>query len=259
MNDRTGSNADRAVSELVGYILIFSIVTLAATSVFVLGTTQIENTRDAERVANVEKAFEVLSGNIEDHHTQDATGRATEIRISDGELYLDGEDEINVTIEHGGSVVETYSGDDNPITYESDEGEKVVYSNGAVFREGPDYSWMVHEPRFLIGDERTVLPITMIRGDEHFSAHGSDVVQVRTEQLQPIFLKGGKEDRYNVTVSVRTDPDRAAAWQDYIESHEIVTCDDPQGIADSANAELVCEFTTGEIYVPMNRIDTGFN
>lgn len=260
MTDPTTGGTDRAVSELLGYILIFSLVTLSATSVFVLGTTQLENTRDTERLANAEKAFEVLASNVDDHISEGALGRSTEVRIADADLYLDEGEELRVNISHTDPAVlaesDNYTREINPITYESTTGSKVVYSNGAVFRDEADHSYMVHEPTMMLDDDRAVIPVIRTTGDDSVSGTGSDVVQVRTEETNTRYLDqaDAETEPYTVEISIETTPQRAEMWEGYFRSTEA-----HEGCSGTASGDLTCTFRTYEVYVPIAIVDTEIN
>lgn len=266
--DRT----DRALSELIGYIVIFSLVTLAATSVFVVGSGHLEATRDAEQLANAEKAFEVLAGNIDDHIDQATTGRSTEVRIADADLYVEEGDafEVNITHSNPDLIRGEPDNSDNysrtagiaPITYESASGSKVVYSNGAVFRERSESSYMIYEPKMLIDEDRAVVPIVRTRVDGLVTDPGSSVVQVRTERGEMIYLsqtaadEAAGDDPYTVEIRFETTEQRAEMWErDYFGSMDALQ----DCTFDASSDELSCTFETYEVYVPIAIVDVEIN
>lgn len=75
---------NRAVSEVVGFVLTFSLVTMAIAIVFTAGFGGLQDTQQAEQVNNVERAFDVLDTNVQEVQRQEAPSRATEMRLSGG-------------------------------------------------------------------------------------------------------------------------------------------------------------------------------
>ncbi|TKX76356.1 hypothetical protein EXE53_32325, partial [Halorubrum sp. SD626R] len=77
---------DRGVSNVVGYVLVFSLVTVTIGTVFTVGLAGVEDRQEAARLANVERAFEVLDDNVRDIQRYDDPSRSTEIRMNGGRL-----------------------------------------------------------------------------------------------------------------------------------------------------------------------------
>ena len=57
---------DRAVSDVLGYVLIFSLITSSVGVVYVAGYGSLDSLRNAERFNNAERAFDVLDSNLEE-------------------------------------------------------------------------------------------------------------------------------------------------------------------------------------------------
>lgn len=249
---------ERALSDVVGYVLIFGLVLLTATGAVALGSSGLMDIRDVEQVNNAEAAFDILAENVDDHVHSRATGRSTELKVADANLYFGDREStyVNVTPAGGGTTT-TYYTDGEPIVYESRGGSKIVYSNGALFREDGDGSYMFREPEFRIGENRTVLSQTEIRGnDAQLSVRGSRTVLIRTEQRTPRLYQNASADEYDVTIEILTDDVRADTWKEYLESHAVL--EGECGIDDSlpdGNAAVECDYSTAEIYVPVTRLN----
>jgi len=64
--ERTVAPFDRrAVSDVVGYVLVFSLVSLTVGVVSVAGVGALQDARDVEQANNAERAFDVLGDNVE--------------------------------------------------------------------------------------------------------------------------------------------------------------------------------------------------
>jgi len=177
--------ADRGVSEVISFALVFSLIAATVALVYVSGIGGLENTRSSEQVNNAERAFDVLADNIGDIHRQAAPSRATEIKVSDAQMEFGDPVRVNVTIRNkmGGNVsVIEYQ----PIVYSADGGTDLLYSNGALFREDPSGAVMDKNPPFLLtydadNDEKTlILPVIETRNAGVESTGSQRTVLVRT-------------------------------------------------------------------------------
>ncbi|WP_306055567.1 DUF7289 family protein [Natronococcus wangiae] len=250
---------DRAVSELVGYVILFGMVVLVASTIVVVGTSTLADSRDREQINNAEAAFEILAGNIDDQASDRAVGRSTEIRVSSADLYFGAEEEFTVSVTPDGGTEQVYLMEGEPIVYESEHGSKVVYSNGALFRETDQESRMVTEPGFKVDTERTVLPHTSISGsDQYLSIGGSETVLVRTEQRTPRFYQNITADTYEIEIEVVTESARATTWEGYLETHDELDCETNE-ISDERSSVTCDPYTTSELYIPETRLSGEFS
>ncbi|RQG89840.1 hypothetical protein EA462_07425 [Natrarchaeobius halalkaliphilus] len=257
---------DRGVTELIGYSIIFGLVLLSFSMLFLVGTTTVSDSRDRTQINNAEAAFEILASNMDDHANDREVGRATEIRVTDAALYFGPSESVNVTVSPDGSEdnVTVYDRSTEPIVYETQQGERVVYSNGAVFREDTDTSRMVREPQTKIDENRTVLPQVRFTSTEGgISVGGSQTVLVRTERLTSRFEQNTTSDGYELEIEITTDERRGDAWRSYFGSYELLECAESDVVEQpDGNVAVTCETTgqmTSEIYVPETRLQGEIN
>lgn len=240
---------DRGVSEVISFALVFSLIVATVALVYVSGIGGLEATRSGEQVNNAERAFDVLADNIKDIHREGAPSRATEIKLSDAQMEFGDQVRFNVTIRNklapNASVI-TY----RPITYSADSGTRLVYANGALFREDRGGTVMNREPSFLLAydgssDQKTViLPGIETRNVGPESIGGQQTVLVRTllairevtiaednpgsanyilnsdpnsdGTLENNDPDNDNEMEYNVTVRIQTDEQRLEVWKNYL-------------------------------------------
>lgn len=209
---------ERGVSDVVGYILVFSLITITIGTVFAVGITGVEDRREAERVDNVERAFDVLDDNLRDIQRYGDPSRATELQLAGGALSVSGETRFvlantddpdavdNGTLPEWTSV---------PVTYR-DDGTTIAYDGGALVRGDGDGSVMLSEPRFVAADGRTVLPIVgLVRGGGDAVVAGEGAVQItaveeRAPDSRTDRFGGGTEPLY-----LHVDSEHAEAWGRY--------------------------------------------
>ncbi|WP_122088267.1 DUF7289 family protein [Halalkalicoccus subterraneus] len=230
--------ADRGVSEMVGFVLIFALVVTTLGVVYTAGTASLTDARDAERVNNAERAFDVLADDVEAITRRNAPSRATAVSLADAGLRVERGEEIRVSV--GGEVVDAASG---RLVYDSGTGSDVLYRNGAVLRgEGAGGS-MAHRPSFVIGEERLVVRLVELYDVDATAVSGDRTVLVRAERIGTMQYSYSSIEQ-PVTIAVETEHERA--WTEYFESRG-GTCE--------SNRTVECAFEPDELHVV--RVDIG--
>ncbi|WP_435096090.1 DUF7289 family protein [Halarchaeum sp. P4] len=150
----------RGVSDVVGFVLIFSLIIATVGIVYTTGLTGLQDARDAERLSNAETAFGVLDSNAEDILHRGAPARATEIKLSNAQIGPGEPVTVNVTAGPNASV----SREITPVVYSAGD-TKIVYVNGAVIRSQRGGASMLDPPNLHLG-QRALVPIV----DTYFPA-----------------------------------------------------------------------------------------
>jgi hypothetical protein len=259
----TLSEEDRGISDAIGFVLVFAIITASIAVFYATGFEELRDTRDQERTNNAQRAFDVFRSNMQDIAKRGAPSRATEIKVSDAQLYVGSERWINVSLRY--DVNNTFVGrtDDEgnqsyrPLIYETDERSGVVYANGAVFRQSGSVNYaIVQPPDYVFDDDRvlmTVMATTLERTDSPPSVSGSETVLVRAlagnsqrptdppgeapQGPSSIFDRTGFS--YDILIEMRTP--LAEAWARYFESQglDCTTSDDELSCETQESVRLV--------------------
>lgn len=234
----TGAVTDRrGVSETMGFVLVFGIVVSTVAVVYVGGFDALTGARDAQQFANTERAFDVMDSNVEDLAVRGAPSRTTEILLSNGAIYFGESVTFNVTA--GGN--DYYETTIRPVVYRNDEGDEIVYVNGAIFRQYGDRAVMFDEPRLATGN-RTLVPYVITRaGSTNVSTDNTRRLLVRTTVAERD-VRRFPDTAANLTI---TSP-RAAAWERYLEAELDADCDGP---ADGRTGEVECQLPGDDVYV----------
>jgi len=248
--------ADRGQSETIGFVFVFSLIVLMIGVVYVGGFPVLEDARDAERVNNMERAFEVLDDNINDVTRNGAPSRATEMKLSGGRLSVAEGTTVDIYVEEAGNESNnaTYSATTRPIVY-SDGGTTFALSFGAVLRQDGDSAVMLSDPDWLLADDRTVIPFIITAKGEGSTSVGGDVTALvvargRTPGVEGSFAP--ENSSANVTVTVSSE--RADAWNRYMSDQGMNAIDD-----DPSDGEVTYRFETEALYVPRKVIDVEFS
>lgn len=232
-----GSASDRALSDVIGFVLVFGLVVAAVAVVSVGGFQVLEDARDSQQVTNAEQALDVLDENVEDLAVRGAPRRSTEILLSDAELTFGDPVAFNVTA--GGTNY--YPANVTPLVYRTGSGAELVYVNGAVLRQHGDGAYMVNEPRISAGDRTFVPYVVTSARSQGASATNARRVLVRTVvNGREVRTFDDPDTRLNVTTP------RAAAWERYLEDELSVDCTGPD---DGLDGEVSCPLPGDEVYV----------
>ncbi|WP_338728232.1 hypothetical protein [Haladaptatus sp. DJG-WS-42] len=219
---------NRAVSDVLGFILIFSLISVTIGIIYVSGVGGLDDTRDAERVNNAERAFDVMAHNIGDITQHGAPSRATEVRLDDAQLSVNEEVYVEYNFINASGISEyAYNVSIKPIVYSSHTGTDLVYEGGAVIRHQSDTSRMVNEPMFILDGDQPMVLLVRTWTPTNEDVGGSKTVRVRAIHDATTLDQTGDDEPYKMWLNV-TSP-RSEAWESYFNDDgscaEVVTDD----------------------------------
>lgn len=236
---------ESAQSNVLGFVLVFTVVVTTIGLVFAAAVPVLEGAQDRERVDNMERAFEILDDNVEDVVYREAPSRATEIRLSGGRLGVTGSTRMNVSVENDPNS--PYVARTRPITY-ADEGTTIRSSFGGVVRSDGAGGTMVSEPEWRVSEERAVLPLIVTAQATDDSSVGGSLTLLVVADAQRRTANGFETDPGNLsTVTVTVTSAYPLAWARYFESTGV-------GSVSVSGDDVVYEFETEAVYVPRVRI-----
>jgi hypothetical protein len=225
---------DRGVSEVLGYILVFTLIVASITVVSVGGFGSLRDARDAEQVENAQRAFDVLSNNMADVYYRGAPSRATEFAVGDSTVSLGDPVVINVSVRDGSGIHGPDPYETRPLVQDLAGGRQLVYSAGAVLGSNRQSGLIVHDPPFLVGTSRVHLTVPVFRSPAVKSVSGETVL-VRGKVNDRSVPVRDTDGSYN-TVFVNVTSPRDDAWSQYLES-EGFTC---QAVASAPANTIRC-------------------
>lgn len=248
--------SDRGVSEVLGFVLVFALVTGTIAIVYATGISGLHDAQQAEKVENVERAFDVLADNVDDLHRTGAPSRGTEVKLAGGSVRVGDPVSVQIRAENSSDPLHnaTYVQTVEPIVYEDDDGPSIVYVQGAVLRSQSEGATMLRDPDWIARSNRSVLPqINTYGGDGGISGSGTVLIvtQAGSRTLQPPFtVDAGSTAVVNVTV---TSP-RAEAWERYFVDQGFDPVD-----SDPDDGDVTYQFETETLYVPKTSVEVTFN
>lgn len=245
---------DRGVSEVLGFVLVFAIVTATIGIVYASGFTGLADVQHAEQLRNMERAFDVLDDNMADLHRRAAPSRATEVKLAGG--FIGTGDAVKLTVSvvntSNASRNDTFLMSANPIVYDDGDGTEIVYSMGGVFRTDDGNTAMLSEPDWVTDSDRAVIPfVVTFPQDAGIGVGGrTKVLLVASHEGSslngPFAADGGADVRVNVTV----ESPRADAWKRYFEDQGYTAID-----GDASDDEVTYQFLTDIVYAPKTSIE----
>ena len=208
--------SESAVSEVIGFIFVFSIVMLAISVIYAVGYPAIQSSKENTQFQNMEQSFMVLQSNINTVAFGHAPGRTLETSLGGGSITVNPDAGwINVS-ETGGYSRNVPLG---AIEYEK-EGRSIAYEGGGVWKRYPAGAALkVSGPRIFVQDtsdgNRTVfvsiINISRENGISSVGGEGTASVRVRSKpSTYPLNITYSPGD---VTITVTSD--YADAWGRY--------------------------------------------
>lgn len=214
------SESNKAVSEVIGYIIVMGIVLTAIGLIYAEGPGMVQDAQEHEHLNNVHQTFVILQNNLDQIVQREVPSRGTELRMVDAELHTQDVALLNTTTT-GGQCDDIELDSPEPVYVESDSvtyefgDNRMVYENGAVIRGQPGRPHvMMEEPawRFDSDNEPQVIRTVETSGSAVLSGDGTILVRGDSDSRDFDVIDGGC-----VRISVAS---RAGhAWEGYFEKH----------------------------------------
>lgn len=211
--NRCGRGDDRAVTELVGFVLLFGTVVLSVALVSLVGVQSIQLHEQQQSTRDVDRALVALSADFDDIvRSEGVRERTHQLAIAGGQIST-GEpgSKIDLRIEHHGGT-ETESWRLGSVIYESGSGS-VAYEGGGVFRTGETGKrTAIVEPRLTCSDETALISLVRITedGGSYQSARRASITATETGTA----YRETFSDVRSLEVGVETDDADARGWAD---------------------------------------------
>jgi len=172
---------DRAVSDVLAFIIVFSIIITSVAITYTIGFGALKDAQAGEQSRNAERAMEALGTNFEAVERGEAESRAGQLALRGARMDVQDESSINVTVVNGSNSSSTGDLSMRSLTYEQDDTE-LAYQGGGVFRADDGASVLVQEPQMRCSDDRAVVTVVQLVSDEG-GIGGSTGVEVGAKAL----------------------------------------------------------------------------
>ena len=240
--DKKFLKSESAVSEVVGFILVFSIIMLAIGVIYAVGYPTIQSSKENTQFQNMEQSFMVLQSNINTVAFDHAPVKTLKTSLGGGSLTVNSS-KGHITVERQNAEIR-YSGTLGAIEYEKN-GRSVAYEGGGVWEKYPAGAAIkLSEPRIFVQDvdgNRTVF-VSIINISSDLSSVGGDGTASVVVRSKPSTYPLNITYFYdNVIITVKSD--YADAWGRYFNGIIDLTGTDEvvRGPDDEVNATIWCE------------------
>ncbi len=217
---------DRAVSEVLGFVFVFSMIITSVGLLYVSGVGSLSDVRDVEQSKNAERAMTALATTFDDLQRNRAPAHAGEIRLVGGTIRVDRTTKFRVAVEQTSPSAVTVNRTFGQGALVYTVNDRVVrYESGAVFSGRESGSVLLRRPAFDCTPDRAIVSAIAVSrtGDtSSVSKQGSVLVVGRKTNTELLFPLGGAEQdgTQATTVRIRASPSpNSAAWHRYFESN----------------------------------------
>jgi hypothetical protein len=249
---------DRAVSEMVDYSIILSIILLATAIITVAGVPMLKHMQETQHTENMEQSFQVLAMNINKVVFGNAPSQSVELKMYGGSLYSESDESSNISItmkvwDNSTTFrIENYSSQMGKL--ESDfQGTLIGYENSGVWaRYSSGDAVMLSEPRITCANNVIVIPDASIFGTNSIS--GSGLVRITADSRPKSTVSYQNVSQMNVTIT----SDYVEAWEGFLTERLNMTTTENE--ITNRTAELSVTFTENvDVYFVKSYMDVTIN
>jgi hypothetical protein len=155
----------RAVSNLLGYTLMFGIILTATVTVSVIAVDQLETVRENEQLNNAERGFFLVGQNINEIQDNRAAVRSGELDLNDGNIGISSGSNIRIQIDDVSGPTDDYE-ETLPmraLVYGLED-SRVAYESSAIFRGDNDNVVTQQGPNFVCTDDTAIVSVVTLQG-----------------------------------------------------------------------------------------------
>lgn len=212
------TKSDDAVSEMVDYSIILSIILLATGIIVVAGMPMLEHMQETQHTNNIKQSFQVLAPNVNKVVFGNAPAQSVELKMYGGSLSVKGNNYINISMQvwnNSAGSSETLSFGKKMGNVENDFQDTLVsYENSGVWaRYSSGESIMLVQPRFTYANNVLMIPDASMSGSS--SVSGSGLVRVTADAGRRSIESYQNVSQVNITIA----SDYFEAWERYLNEH----------------------------------------
>ena len=227
-------NSDDAVSEVLGYILIFGMVVTMVGLIFTVAIPLMEDSQERAYIESIKRGITVLDSKASMVALGESPSQTINID-SKGGIFGVNESASYISIVMNETGTPIFDGTLGTLTYELD-GTVIAYEGGGVWMKYPQGgAIMLSPPEFHYNGETLTLPIIRLLGNEHTSGIGTVQFKVAKDNSQIRFPNSGINTSFinpvagSRDIQITITSDYYKAWAKYMdertEVHGITTDD----------------------------------
>ncbi len=244
-----------AVSDVIGYIIIFTVVIVGVALIYVISMPMVEKAQDDAKFSNMVSGFSVLRSDLDMVALSAAPIKTLSFNTAEGYFYVDpqqtiSESKMKLTLINATNSTDIllYNESTMGVIKYTYKGRVVAYENGGVFEgaAGSDSFVLREEPMVYVdrllepGTYNTVVSIINITGNfSSMGGAGTAKFVVSAPKYREIFNDSSMEVVLNITV----ESEFAGAWARHLEEQGLqnVTVSERQVTADILTKVIIGE------------------
>ncbi|MEA1944547.1 MAG: hypothetical protein U9N07_04330 [Euryarchaeota archaeon] len=242
--------SDRAVSEVIGYALVFGIIVTAIGLIYVAGLPALQSSKDTTQFKSVEQGFMILRTDLLKVALDQSPVRTTKLGTAEGGSLSSDPSACKLSLKIFEST--------NPVFDDTIELGNIEFAsrigsisceNGAVVTKYPSGSIMTSKPRMFNSTDQGNIMFSLVKINDSFSSVGGGIARITISN--PRFnesIFSTPEVYRNGKLKIKVDSEYADAWERFLED-EFDTAftdstDDTTGLSDpiSFNKLVVVEY-----------------
>lgn len=210
-----------AVSETLGYIIIFGIVVAGIAMVFLIGSQIIGSTQESASFQSIEQSFNVVGSDIRSTAFQESPMMVTRIKIDYGALAMLPDNasgsQVMITDSSGNVINDTPIG---VLTFNSAVyGKSITLENGALVKmqggNGSYGSSMILQPRIFYSNSTKTLMVTLINLKGDYRGFTGGIDNIRSQYISSDI---SSHTLVTPTITIKVRSNYTGAWNDYFMS-----------------------------------------
>jgi type II secretory pathway pseudopilin PulG len=219
----------RGVSDVIGYVLTFSVVALAVLAATGVGFTQLQEVRSNEELTNAERAFQLIEQNFDQIQQSQAETSRSEISLDAGSLRFrspPGTSTLTVTVNNTGK---THTLPMNSLEYGLDD-TVIAFEGGAVFYQDQNTNTILEDgPEMFCRQRgsrpaRAIVSVVRLQGSSSSAFSGGTIgitgEHNSSELLFPVNQTGADSVGESTGVTVEIDSDYGDAWREHFDDED---------------------------------------
>jgi FlaG/FlaF family flagellin (archaellin) len=211
---------DRAVSDVVAFVLVFALVITAVGLVTTVGFGSLQDVAQSEQAKSAEIAFDAVAETVAELERGTAPVRSSEVSLSDGSMSVVEGATVDVRVRNSsesfGTTDYDYSRTTGGIEYRSADA-RFTYESGTVYRGGSAGSVLRSSPSMTCTGGTAVVSLVDLRVDGSAAVgSGSTTVVSRATNRSVLYSSARHADTEAVRVTVASSGQEA--WNEHFAS-----------------------------------------
>lgn len=196
---------DEGVSEVIGYIIILSIVMISIGMAYSQGLPVIEQTTTDRVEDNALNTLESLRYNMYDITDENTPRKSTQFSLFRSTISMDSDS--------NGLEVQGNTSSNVPFVYEVGD-RRYVYEHGAIISVSPNDSVMVREPDWKFGDGYSIISAHRLIGNGEITGNRGNIIVDKEISSRYTSIEDG------LTLTVQSNS-TYHAWESYFEDNGV--------------------------------------